>query len=213
MTIASGNSGRPPPLGRFWVGIDPGFQGAIGVIDSHGRFAAYEDMPVIGAPGRKQEFDVPRLCAIARHLSERSIERVCIEFPTTRPGEAPESAKRFGVGLGLLWGIFEAHGLTVEKVAPNKWKGRLGLMGKAGQAQAAKLQAVEMAERFIWDIPSNVLRGPRGGLKDGRAEALLIAWGALTCTAAGLKNQPKDIRIARMLFGPSRRRTKGENVL
>ena len=207
------NAGRPPSISRLWVGVDPGFQGAIGVIDSHGKFVACEDMPVLGASGRKQEFDVPRLCVIARHLSKWKVERVILEFPTTRPGEAPESSKRFGVGLGLLWGIFEAHGLRVEKVAPNKWKGRLGLIGKSEQPQAAKLQAVEMAERFISDVPPNVLRGPRGGLKDGRAEALLIAWEALTCTAAGLKNQPKDIRIARMLFGPSRRRTKGKNVL
>lgn len=206
-------STAPPPTSRLWIGVDPGFQGAVGVIDEHGKFVACWDLPVIGDPGRKQEFNVPLLCRWIKSLSQWRVERVCMEFPTTRPGEAPESAKRFGVGLGLLWGIFEAHGLRVDKVAPNKWKGRLGLMGKTGQAREAKLQAVDMAMRFIRDVPPDALRGPRGGLKDGRAEALLIAWEGLTRTAEGLKNQPKDIRIARMLFGPSSRRTKGKEVL
>ncbi|KKM67157.1 hypothetical protein LCGC14_1473990 [marine sediment metagenome] len=207
------NFNSPPPIGRLWVGVDPGFQGAIGIIDSYGKYVACVDMPVVGASGRKQEFNVPLLCSIVRNLSQWKIERVVVEFPATRPGEAPESAKRFGVGLGLLWGIFAANGLPIERVAPNKWKGRLGLIGKAGQAQASKLQAVEMAERFIRDIPVGLLRGPRGGLKDGRAEAFLIAWEALTCSADGLRKQPKDVRLARMLFGSKRRRSRGENAL
>ena len=153
------------------------------------------------------------LCQRIKRLNRWRVEWVDLEWPTTRPGEAPESSKRFGVGLGLLWGIFEANGLTVRKVSPNKWKGALGMKGKAGQAQASKLQAVEMAERFILDVPPDVLRGPRGGLKDGRAEALMIAWYALTCTVEGLKNQPKDVRLARMLFGSSRTRTKGKDTL
>ena len=203
----------PPPIKRLWIGVDPGVLGAVGVIDSSGRFVECWDLPVIGKEGRKQEFNVPVLCQRIKRLSQWRIERVDLEWPTTRPGEAPESSKRFGVGLGLLWGIFEAHGLTVRKVAPNKWKGKLGLIGKAGQEHASKLQAVEMAERFILDVPPDVLRGPRGGLKDGRAEALMIAWQALTSTVEGLRNQPKDIRLARMLFGSSSRRARGKDTL
>lgn len=202
-----------PPIKKLWVGIDPGVQGAVGVIDSSGRFVECWDLPVIGKAGRKQEFNVPLLCQRIKRISQWRVERVDLEWPTTRPGEAPESSKRFGVGLGLLWGIFEAHGLRVRKVAPNKWKGKLGLIGKAGQEHAAKMQAVEMAERFISDVPSDILRGPRGGLEDGRAESLMIAWEALTCTVTGLREQPKDIRIARMLFGPNRRRVKGKDTL
>lgn len=210
----------PPPSLRVsreerakttWVGIDPGFSGSIGVIDEHGRYVMHQDVPLTGGEGRSREIDAMKLAAIVIAILRFCPEpvRVFLEWPQTRPGEAPESSKRFGVGLGLMEGVFAAHGIPVEKVAPNKWKGQLGLSGKEGAELDARRQAVEMAESFIKALPADVLRGERGGLKDGRAEALLIAWWALTRTREGLMNLDPDTRMARVLFGSSSRRRRG----
>lgn len=201
---------NPPPSLKpksVWVGIDPGFSGAIAVIDERGRFLLAEDMPVKGE-GRQSEFDLDHLVTIIAWISRLPKPRVFLEYPTTRPDESAESSKRFGVGLGLLEGMFTYAGMPVTRVAPNKWKGRLGLMGKDKDELKARQQAVEMATTFIRGMPDGALLGPRGGLKDGRAEALLIAWEALTCTMEGLRNQPVDVRLARVMFGGGRRRKK-----
>lgn len=208
---------RPPPpklpkVERVWVGIDPGFAGAIGVIDQAGRYLDCFDMPVRGT-GRGSEMDLMRLCEIITWIKQWPIERVRLEWVQTRPDESPESSKRFGVGLGNLEMAFLwATGHTVERVAPSEWKPRLGLVGKEKDALAARKQAVQAAYTFIRCLPDKALEGPKGGLKDGRAEALLLAWEGLTRTRQGLLNQPEDVRMARLLMGSSRPRRRSGNV-
>jgi len=176
------------------VGVDPGVSGAIGVLGPDTRFLEVHDLPVIGV-GRKGEFDADALFVLASGIALKyNNPLVRLEWPATRPDEAAESSKRFGVGLGLLWGVFIAVGCEVERVAPNGWKGRLGLSGKAGQARYSRQQAAD------------AVRGPRGGLLDGRAEALLIAFEHVSRTQAGLRAMDPHIREARMLMGGKRRR-------
>ena len=208
---------KPPSLKAaqskiLWVGIDPGVKGAIGAINEHMEFCWVEDMPVVGE-GRTGESDLCSLAEVVVRVAGHSSPRVLLEWPQTRPDEAPESSKRFGVGLGILEGMFSFAGCEVKRVAPNKWKGRLGLKGKEQDEYAARLQAVEMAEGFIKAVPAGTLRGVRGGLKDGRAEALMIAWEAATGTLDGLRNLDFETRMARLTFGSRRRRKGGSSFL
>lgn len=201
-----------PPLDPVFIGIDPGFAGAVGVITVKGKFVACWDMPTstLMGEGRHKEFDVEALADIVATLACWKVRAVHLEWVQTRPDEAPEASKRFGVGLGLLEGMLTYVGLRPERVAPNKWKGRLGLIGKSeGHEVESRNQSVYTAERFIPTVPAGLLRGPRGGAKDGRAEALLIAWAALTATIEGLRHQPEDVRLARVVFGSRRRKRRG----
>lgn len=203
---------NPPNLPlRLYVGIDPGWEGAIAVIDSHSRFNRVWDMPVRGGEGRSREMDVPELLRIVGEIqsSGHLLNKIALEWPQTRPDEAPEASKRFGVGLGNLEAAFFMTGVYVTRVAPNRWKGRLGLHGKEGNELESREASVRMAGEFIKDLPPDTLHGPRGGLKDGRAEALLIAWEALTSTREGLANLDQDTRMARLTFGSGRRRRRG----
>lgn len=193
---------------QVWVGIDPGFSGAIGAIDEHGRFLWVRDMPVRGE-GRTSEFDLDELAGIVCEVAHYRDPHVRLEWPTTRPDESPESSKRFGVGLGILEGMFAFAGCPALRVAPNKWKGRLGLKGKEFNPLAARQQAVDFAKEVIVGLHEGDIVGVRGGLLDGRAEALLVAWEGLTSTVAGLRNQPYEMRLARLCFGSSKRRRKG----
>lgn len=162
---------------KTWIGIDPGLKGAIGVIDDEGQMLAVWDLPtaVTRSRARRTQVDVAALDAIIRLLPLYPDPIVRLEWPTTRPDESPEASKNFGVGLGQLEALCQAHGLTLDKVAPNKWKGDLGLPGKKADPQAARM-ACEFAEHWVKAVPHSLVFGPRGGPKDGRAEALLIAW-------------------------------------
>jgi hypothetical protein len=205
----------PPPTlkpKQVWIGIDPGFKGAIGAINERGHFLWVRDMPSTirdDTSERTREFDLRGLASIVRDASLSPDPHVFLEYPTTRPDESAESSKRFGVGLGLLEGMFAYAGIPAVRVAPNKWKGRLGLVGKERDPMAAREQAVRFAEAFIPGCSCGILRGSRGGLLDGRAESLLIAWEALTSTRAGLAAQPYETRLARVMFGGGRRKRKG----
>lgn len=194
---------------RLFVGVDPGFSGAIGAVDQECRFRGLWDMPTRGGEGRTREIDAAALVLMARHIVQTAhAAEVYLEWPQTRPNEAPEASKRFGVGLGNLEAAFLAAGATVHRVAPNLWKGQLGLEGKDRDATEARNAAVRMAEDFVRP-PAGALRGPRGGALDGRAEALLIAWWAATRTREGLAALDEDTRLARLLMGGRRRRRGG----
>lgn len=202
---------KPRPV---HVGVDPGFSGAVAVIDLDGNFSGVWDLPTTAGEGRQKEFDTDALAALIKRIVRDPVREVHLEWPTTRPDESAESSKRFGVGLGLLEMGFTMAGCKVRRVSPNGWKGRLGLMGKAGAELESRTQAVQTAERFIGRLPASALRGVKGGLKDGRAEALLIAWEGLTRTLEGLRKQPEEVRMARLLFGGGRKRKRrGGTVL
>lgn len=202
---------NPPSLKSrvLWVGIDPGFSGAIGVIDDIGRFSGVYDIPTKGDKGRKQEFDVLELVKLADSVVARcTASRCLLEWPSTRPDESAESSKRFGVGLGLMEGIWSVLGCPPERVPPNLWKGQLGLSGKAADPLKARQQAVDLCLLNIPTMPRGAVYGPRGGLRDGAAEALLIAWWGWSRTAAGLRAMPEEARLMRLMFGGSRRRRR-----
>jgi hypothetical protein len=156
----------------IFVGIDPGFTGAIGwiIVGSTPALVAY-DLP-LQAGTKKREFDLEMLNHYVYRLTELGEIGVGLENPTTRPGEGAERCKRFGEGIGLLKGLLTAHQIPYTCISPNLWKGRLGLPGKtkpgANKAGAQFLVShYPQAEELVY--------GPRGGIKDGRLDALLIA--------------------------------------
>lgn len=95
-----------------------------------------------------------------------------LENPTTRPGEAPEHSFRFGRQVGNLEAFLVASALPYKLIAPSRWKMQLNLPGK--QHDPRSEAAAAYWEREYPDY-AGIIRGPRGGLLDGRLDALLIA--------------------------------------
>lgn len=158
---------------HYW-GVDPGFSGAIGCINAAGTGVTVYDMPLVGTGGkdRQREFDLDQLDAIIAGIGLLPNSVLGIEWPTTRPGEGAERAERFGRGKGLLQAFAHARKLDYYLLAPNLWKGRLGVPGKSDKNAnkiAAKLFTTFYPEH------ADLIHGPRGGVKDGRCDALLIA--------------------------------------
>lgn len=174
---------------QTFIGIDPGLRGAIGVLNSDGCMEAVWDLPTrqSGARTRRTQVDVDALWSIFNHwLVQYPDPVVRLEWPTTRPNEAAEASKNFGVGLGQLEAMATAAGLSLDKVAPNKWKADLGLPGKKKDKLAGR-KACEFCEKWVETTSKTLLYGPRGGPRDGRAEALLIAWHGWSRTLSGMR--------------------------
>lgn len=176
------------PLGHhaFYCGIDPGFEGAIAVMNAAGTTAKVFDMPVLEREkDRQREIDLAGLRDVFRYVRRLPDCVVGIEWPTTRPGEGAERSERFGRGKGYLEAFAFLHGVEYHKLAPNLWKGRLGLDGKT--VAGANERAAGLFETF-YPERSAMIRGPRGGILDGRMDALLISHFLRTRTATGLKS-------------------------
>lgn len=155
----------------IFVGIDPGFTGAIGTISQCGKVLHAVDLPILKVKKLRQ-FDLDRLNREIWMLGKLGACVVGLENPTTRPKEGAERCKRFGEGIGMLKGLLTAHRVGYECIPPNLWKGRLGLPGKdkPGANKAG-------AQLLVTHYPAieSLVYGPRGGIKDGRLDALLIA--------------------------------------
>lgn len=173
------------PLGRHenYIGIDPGFSGAISRINQSGSLVDVWDLPTIsGEKDREREFDLGRLHDRIRSLRRLPDPVVGLEYPTTRPGEGAERAKRFGQGLGFLEAMLYCCGLPYYKIVPNLWKGRLGLPGK--ETPGANAIGAEAFKRY-YPAHEVLIFGPRKGILDGRLDALMIAHFLRTNTLEG----------------------------
>lgn len=159
--------GLPAGEYSFYLGIDPGLKGAIGLIDAAGHGASVWDMPV-----KDHELDLAVLGTI---LSFPEGYFAGLEWPTPKPGDygnVPAHAENLGRQKGVLEAMLYDRNVSYSRIVPHLWKGQLGLKGK-DQDKGSKEAAA------YWDATypamTHLIRGPRGGILDGRLDALLIA--------------------------------------
>lgn len=158
-----------------FIGVDPGFSGGIAVVNLAATTARVWDMPVSHAKGMKdsqREIDLSELATIFRSLSKLPAPHMVIEWPTTRPGEGAERAERFGRGKGYLHAFAYLLKMDFKLVAPQTWKGRLGLPGKGFDPHSAVTRKWWASKYPQWE---QMVLGPRGGVLDGRLDSLVLA--------------------------------------
>jgi hypothetical protein len=166
------------------IGIDPGRTGAFAWIN---LCRSLTDVRIWDMPPHGDERGID-LGAVNLMMAEwpTGASVIGLEWNTGRPGEVPDFAYRFGLQTGQLDGLLFARGFRVEHLSSQKWTRRLGLPGKthAGAVQ----QRADMIDR-LYPQASTLIRGPRGGLLDGRIDALLIAHYLRQehCTLTGFK--------------------------
>ena len=141
-------------------GIDPGANGAICVLDSQDlAHVALLDLGKISIYG-----------AII-WLRWYDVKIVWIEDVHSMFGMSAKSTFGFGRNLGIATAIAEVamQGQTTKTVTPKIWQKYVGITTKG---KAIKKQVAEIANTLY---PTADLYGKRGGLLDGRADALMIA--------------------------------------
>lgn len=162
---------------RVWLGIDPGLEGGVAWI--HDDQIVVRETPVEDGVYMEQRMGdiLDAVCELAggpMHvfaMIERS--QAMVRSDKTRKGgqrgQGAVSAHKSGFGWGLWRGLMAHAGIPYGIVGPREWKKNVGL--KVG---ASKAEAVELAER-LFPAAAGTFRGPRGGLRDGPADAALIA--------------------------------------
>jgi len=158
------------------VGIDPGISGAIGVLGENCSLVEVFDMPTVLA-NKSSNRQMVNAYELAKRLRTHVVNApagvvAVVENVQAMPsipgvngerrGMGSASAFAFGKSYGIIVGALAALGVSLELVAPSRWKGYF-------QLTRDKDQARELAQR-LW--PQAEL-----GLKrhHNRAESLLIA--------------------------------------
>ncbi len=147
------------------IGIDPGLQGAVAIIDPAGALVALHDTPTLTlrtTRGSKCEYDVPGLVALLAPYAGPQAH-VVLEEAQAMPGQGVRSMFTCGLGFGVWLGLLGAVGIPYSRVRPQVWKKALSLPGK--DKEQARLRAMQL-------FPGADLRRKRD---HGRAEALLLA--------------------------------------
>jgi len=150
------------------AGIDPGFSGAVAVINDHGDCDTCE-MPVIG-DGTQKMVNVSRVAAF---LTERDVEFAIVEEVTAMRGWGVGATFRFGGAYYSILAALQLSCIPYLTVRPGRWKKALGL---PRDKLVSRRRATELFPRAYQQFER---------VKDeGRAEAALIAWWHLHVSVA-----------------------------
>ena len=145
------------------AGIDPGVNGAIAVLDSEN-------------PDSVALLDLKKHSIITIH--EWLVEELdyhpsifWIEDVHSMHGMSAKSNFRFGKNIGMITAVAELFRNELSNtVTPKVWQKYIGVTAKG---KAIKKQVAKIAQYLY---PQAELHGKRGGLLDGRSDALMIAY-------------------------------------
>ena len=145
------------------AGIDPGTNGAIAVLDS-----LNPDSVALLDLKKHSNTDIHNW--LHSQLRFRGTE-IWVEDIHSMHGMSAKSNFSFGKNLGIVTTIAELLvGHLPKTVTPKVWQKYIGITAKG---KAIKKQVAQIASGLY---PKAELHGKRGGLLDGRSDALMIAY-------------------------------------
>lgn len=170
------------------VAFDPGLKGAVAVMDAEReRVLGIFDMPVAG--GCTDPAALTDLMEGLLSVYQGEDIQAVIEKQSSRPRQ--KGVDKTMTGYGVILGVMAALHLRCEPVSPAAWKRRMKLSDDKGASIAA-------AGRMFPDRFAD-LKGPRGGMMDGRAEAMLIALDYVRHTRGSAGNSSVSASLADLL--------------
>ena len=104
---------------KHYMGIDPGYSGAITVLDSKSRFV-----------------DCIRLSETEHDISEfiaeyaEGVEFAILEKVSAMPRQGVSSTFKFGTSYGFCRGLLVCHAVRFETATPATWQRNLGCLSK-----------------------------------------------------------------------------------
>ncbi len=145
-----------------YLGIDPGFSGALAVVgEDHIKIFDPPTMTI----GKKKDYDINEIVKILAPYcfeTKAAIEKVhALPPPASRA-----SAFTFGKGYGIWIGILTALGIPFEEVTPQSWQGVM-MNGIARSKDSSRKIAMQLYPQFHDQLKNKN--------NHGRSDALLIA--------------------------------------
>lgn len=160
----------------LFVGIDPGFSGALAAYDADARrLVAVLDMPCVQVVrgGKKKPEINPH--AVAEFIRTHNAGEAFIEQVQARPGQNVSAMFRFGEGYGLVQGVCAVMNLPLTKVAPQTWIKALSVPATPKQDRKSENDRKDASRARAMELfPEHAKLFARKA-DDGRAEASLIA--------------------------------------
>lgn len=181
------------------IGIDPGFKGAIASLDEKGKLISITDIPSysvktatrVDIPKNKRAEGGPKTKMVNKSKSFvdnkklfkdiKECDSIIVEIVAARPGQGSCSMFNFGKIYGAILAIADNKTNNLVHVRPIEWQEHFGVtMCKKDKedltpAQVTKIHKKKIADKAQEIYPEAELYTKRGALKDGRADALLIA--------------------------------------
>jgi hypothetical protein len=156
------------------LGVDPGTQGALCLLDSVTGDIKFHD-----TPDTKDIWQSTH--DIEDWLRVRPPFHIAIEDVHSMHNMSAKSNFQFGRNLGLVEAVTNLSDSEndVEYVQPKVWQKACGISFVYPElltpAQKSKVRKLMIAARAVELYPTAEIYGPKGGLKDGRSDALMIA--------------------------------------
>ena len=104
---------------KHYMGIDPGYSGAIAVVDEDGGFVASVRLSAT-------EHDVSSF--VIEHAP--TITRAGLERVSAMPGQGVSSMFKFGTSYGFCRALLVCHQIRFETVTPASWQRALKCLSK-----------------------------------------------------------------------------------
>jgi len=140
-------------MSKLWIGIDPGANGCLCILSDTN--IEFYDFKKIGLMGYKNL------------LKSINPTMIALELVRARPGQGVVSMFSMGQRVGELEGLLIGLEKGYIQVRPQEWQKTCKVPKKSGKKG--------IAETMLKMYPSAQLFGPKGGLLDGRADALGLA--------------------------------------
>ena len=169
-------------MGKLYLGIDPGKNGFLTVIDNDHTSIKCWEMPLIG-----KEYDIQNLSRILKGIKGIycTVEDVYCVLENVHAiyGASANSTWEFGYGVGIIEGLLTAYNIPYSKVDPKKWQKEMfegiPLMTKpSSTGKTMKTDTKNMATLAAQRIFPNLdLRATERSKKphDGKVDSILIA--------------------------------------
>jgi crossover junction endodeoxyribonuclease RuvC len=147
----------------IYIGIDPGFSGAIAFYAPKENIVSIYDMPVYQNAKGKTEINLYELHEILAPETDEP-HMAIIEQVAAMRGQGVTSMFRFGQSYGATQMAVAAHKIPMQFVTPAKWKSYLGLSRDKGVSRSLASQRFPKQADLFKRVKD-----------DGRAEAALLA--------------------------------------
>lgn len=122
-----------------WIGIDPGVNGGIAVLEGQSRIDRCKL-----SEGEHEASEFLREVASRPGGTFAALERV-----RSSPQMGVVSSFTFGAGYGFLKGLLVAYRIPYEEVLPIKWQKALGCRTK-GNKNITKAKAAQLFPEYRW---------------------------------------------------------------
>jgi len=157
-------------MSKVFIGIDPGLNGGICVIDGDFGVVAKVVMPTIAGKGSKREYNVTAIKDFFT-LYENDIALAVLEKSQAFPGQGVVSQFRIGLGFGLLQGLLVGMGIRYQLSHPKTWQKEIFKdMDRTDTKQASALYAQRMCPEVRWQATERSTK-----IHDGLSDAFAIA--------------------------------------